>query len=166
MKKWEAKQRRNSHGVGFRGCPCPSGTPAPDLLGTRSRMAAASLFRLHGKNVVLVFYPADDTRVCTVQLCEFRDRWRERIQAQECRRGLREPRAQSRGASRSFAKEVPSFRSRLLIDRRPENRRRRIRLNGWIVPRRTVYLIRPGWRDPLRPAREAVASRKCLAAAA
>ena len=27
------------------------------------------------KNVILVFYPGDDTSVCTKQLCELRDRW-------------------------------------------------------------------------------------------
>ena len=30
---------------------------------------------LRGKNVVLVFYPADETTLCTKQLCEFRDHW-------------------------------------------------------------------------------------------
>ena len=39
-------------------------------------MATSSRWRsLKGRNVVLVFYPADDTSVCTKQLCEFRDRW-------------------------------------------------------------------------------------------
>ena len=31
------------------------------------------LTALRGKNVVLVFYPADETTLCTKQLCEFRD---------------------------------------------------------------------------------------------
>ncbi len=30
---------------------------------------------LRGTNVVLVFYPGDDTPTCTRQLCELRDRW-------------------------------------------------------------------------------------------
>ena len=30
---------------------------------------------LHGKQVVLYFYPKDDTPGCTVEACEFRDRW-------------------------------------------------------------------------------------------
>jgi thioredoxin-dependent peroxiredoxin len=34
-----------------------------------------SLTGLRGKNVVLVFYPADETTLCTQQLCEFRDNW-------------------------------------------------------------------------------------------
>ena len=35
-------------------------------------------FRLadhRGQTVVLVFYPGDDTKVCTKQLCEYTDRW-------------------------------------------------------------------------------------------
>jgi peroxiredoxin Q/BCP len=36
---------------------------------------AVSLSGLRGKNVVLVFYPADETSICTKQLCEFRDNW-------------------------------------------------------------------------------------------
>jgi thioredoxin-dependent peroxiredoxin len=32
---------------------------------------------LKGKPVVLYFYPKDDTSGCTVQACEFRDRWNE-----------------------------------------------------------------------------------------
>ena len=36
-----------------------------------------ALSALFGKNVVLIFYPADDTSGCTRQLCEFRDVWAE-----------------------------------------------------------------------------------------
>jgi peroxiredoxin Q/BCP len=34
-----------------------------------------SLAGLHGKQVVLYFYPKDDTSGCTVEACEFRDNW-------------------------------------------------------------------------------------------
>ena len=34
-----------------------------------------SLAKLKGRNVVLVFYPGDDTPGCTRQLCEMRDNW-------------------------------------------------------------------------------------------
>jgi peroxiredoxin Q/BCP len=34
-----------------------------------------TLSTLAGKNVVLIFYPGDDTPGCTRQLCEFRDAW-------------------------------------------------------------------------------------------
>jgi thioredoxin-dependent peroxiredoxin len=36
-----------------------------------------SLKDLKGKPVVLYFYPKDDTSGCTVEACEFRDRWSE-----------------------------------------------------------------------------------------
>jgi peroxiredoxin Q/BCP len=32
------------------------------------------LSELRGKNVVLAFYPGDDTRVCTAQFCSYRDK--------------------------------------------------------------------------------------------
>jgi thioredoxin-dependent peroxiredoxin len=38
------------------------------------------LSELRGKNVVMVFYPRDETPTCRAQLCEFRDAWQ---QAQE-----------------------------------------------------------------------------------
>ncbi len=34
-----------------------------------------TLSKLRGRNVVLVFYPADETPTCRQQLCEFRDQW-------------------------------------------------------------------------------------------
>jgi peroxiredoxin Q/BCP len=46
--------------------------PEFELDGTDGR------FRLsdhRGETVVLVFYPGDDTKVCTKQLCEYTDRW-------------------------------------------------------------------------------------------
>ncbi|MEQ1949043.1 MAG: peroxiredoxin [Bryobacteraceae bacterium] len=55
--------------------PLPPGTPAPDFSLPDQDGKLVSLASLRGKNVVLVFYPGDDTLVCTKQLCEFRDRW-------------------------------------------------------------------------------------------
>ena len=53
--------------------PLAPGTRAPDftLPDQNGRMVALSSLR--GKNVVLVFYPGDDTPFCTKQLCAFRD---------------------------------------------------------------------------------------------
>jgi peroxiredoxin Q/BCP len=55
--------------------PLPLGSKAPDFsLSTQAgRKIKLSAFR--GKNVVLVFYPGDDTLICRKQLCEFRDAW-------------------------------------------------------------------------------------------
>jgi peroxiredoxin Q/BCP len=55
--------------------PLPVGTPAPDFTLPDDQGNQVSLGALRGKNVVLVFYPRDETSVCTQQLCEFRDRW-------------------------------------------------------------------------------------------
>ena len=55
--------------------PLPVGTPAPDFSAPDDSGATVKLSGLRGRNVVLVFYPGDDTPVCTRQLCEFRDHW-------------------------------------------------------------------------------------------
>lgn len=57
--------------------PLPPGTAAPDFNLTDDQGSNVSLSSLRGRNVVLVFYPGDDTPTCTKQLCEFRDRWEE-----------------------------------------------------------------------------------------
>ena len=53
--------------------PLPAGIPAPDfnLLDDTNKPRRLSDFR--GKNVVLYFYPADDTPGCTKEACNFRD---------------------------------------------------------------------------------------------
>jgi peroxiredoxin Q/BCP len=55
--------------------PLPAGSPAPDFTLPKQDGGTMSLSKLRGKNVVLVFYPGDDTPVCRKQLCEFRDQW-------------------------------------------------------------------------------------------
>src|SRR5438477_5555106 len=55
--------------------PLAVGTLAPDFSVPDQDGSRVTLSALRGKNVVLVFYPADDTSVCTKQLCEFRDSW-------------------------------------------------------------------------------------------
>ena len=55
--------------------PSPAvGDIAPDftLDGTNGAFRLADH---RGQTVVLVFYPGDDTKVCTKQLCEYTDRW-------------------------------------------------------------------------------------------
>jgi peroxiredoxin Q/BCP len=49
------------------------GDPAPDftLESTRGEISLAKL--LEAGSVLLVFYPGDDTPVCTKQLCDYRD---------------------------------------------------------------------------------------------
>jgi peroxiredoxin Q/BCP len=55
--------------------PLPLGQDAPDFTLRDQDANPVSLASLRGKNVVLVFYPADETTLCTKQLCEFRDNW-------------------------------------------------------------------------------------------
>jgi len=49
------------------------GDAAPDFELPSSTGRAISLASLKGKNVVLYFYPADDTPGCTKEACSFRD---------------------------------------------------------------------------------------------
>jgi peroxiredoxin len=53
--------------------PLAVGTVAPDFSVPDQDGNRVTLSALRDKNVILVFYPADDTSVCTRQLCEFRD---------------------------------------------------------------------------------------------
>jgi peroxiredoxin Q/BCP len=55
--------------------PLPVGSPAPDFELPDESGGRVRLSDFRGRNVVLVFYPGDDTPVCTRQLCEFRDHW-------------------------------------------------------------------------------------------
>ncbi len=55
--------------------PLKPGDDAPDFTLRDQDGGSVSLAALCGQNVVLVFYPADETTLCTKQLCEFRDHW-------------------------------------------------------------------------------------------
>lgn len=54
--------------------PLRPGTEAPDFTLPDQDGNVHRLSDLRGRNVVLVFYPADETVTCRKQLCEFRDR--------------------------------------------------------------------------------------------
>ena len=55
--------------------PLAVGQKAPDFSLSSEAGKKVRLSALRGKNVVLVFYPGDDTLICRRQLCEFRDAW-------------------------------------------------------------------------------------------
>src|SRR5436190_12305728 len=57
--------------------PLPVGSAAPDWTMLDQDGNPVALSSLRGKNVVLIFYPRDETPVCRAQLCEFRDAWEE-----------------------------------------------------------------------------------------
>ena len=49
------------------------GDPAPDFTLQTDEGAEVKLSALRGKNVVVYFYPKDDTPGCTTEACSFRD---------------------------------------------------------------------------------------------
>jgi len=53
----------------------PVGMPAPDFETTAHDGMHVSLSALRGRDVVLYFYPMDDTYGCTKEACDFRDSW-------------------------------------------------------------------------------------------
>ncbi len=53
------------------------GKPAPDFELTSDTGETVRLSSLRGKQVVLYFYPKDDTPGCTTQACGIRDAWSE-----------------------------------------------------------------------------------------
>jgi thioredoxin-dependent peroxiredoxin len=57
--------------------PLRVGSAAPDFSLPDETGRVVTLSGLRGREVVLVFYPGDDTPTCTRQLCEFRDAWQE-----------------------------------------------------------------------------------------
>ena len=50
-----------------------TGKPAPDFTLLTAEGKSLKLSDLHGRNVVLYFYPRADTPGCTIESCEFRD---------------------------------------------------------------------------------------------
>ena len=49
------------------------GSPAPDFTLPTDGGGSVTLSALHGRPVVLYFYPKDDTPGCTTESCDFRD---------------------------------------------------------------------------------------------
>jgi thioredoxin-dependent peroxiredoxin len=115
--------------------PLRVGEVAPDFSLPDQDGNIISLSSLAGKNVVLVFYPADETTVCTKQLCEFRDSW---AIAQE-------KNAIVLGVNPAGARKHVAFKSHhqipfpLLVDS-GQKMASDYHANGLIV-KRTVYLI-------------------------
>ena len=117
--------------------PLPPGAPAPDFSLRDDQGSEVRLAALRGQNVVLVFYPGDETPVCTRQLCGFRDRWEQ----------ARARNAAVFGVNPGGAARHAKFREKhalpfpLLVD---EGRRvARLYRAGGLLIRRTVYLIGP-----------------------
>jgi peroxiredoxin Q/BCP len=115
-----------------------SGIPAPDFELADHQGKMVKLSTLRGRNVVLVFYPADDTTVCTKQLCEFRDRWPLVEQKNALVFGVNPAKV----AIHAKFRDHHQFPFPILSD--PGQRIGSLyRSRGLFVPRRTVYLIGP-----------------------
>jgi peroxiredoxin Q/BCP len=115
----------------------PTGFPAPEFTLTTDDGQSVSLASLRGRNVVLIFYPGDDTTVCRRQLCEFRDHWQNATARNVAVFGVNPQSASSHERFRQkFALPCP-----LLVDF-GQKVAKLYRASGLIV-RRTVYLIGP-----------------------
>ncbi len=116
--------------------PLTVGTLAPDFSVPDHDGSRVTLSTLRGKNVVLVFYPADNTSVCTKQLCEFRDEWA-LVKARDALVfGVNPGRRHTQFRDR-YQLPFP-----LLYDE-AQRVAKLYQANGWFVPKRTVYLIGP-----------------------
>lgn len=117
--------------------PLAPGATAPDFTLPEEGGKNVQLSKLRGQNVVLVFYPGDDTAICRKQLCEFRDQW-ERARAQNVLVFGVNP--GSAGSHLKF-KEKYRFPFPLLVDA-GQKVAGLYHANGLLV-KRTVYLIGP-----------------------
>ena len=115
--------------------PLAVGTPAPDFSVPDQDGKTVTLSALRGHNVILVFYPADGTTVCTKQLCEFRDHWA----------AVKAKNAVVFGVNPAKGPRHEKFRERcqlpfpLLVD--AGQKVGRLYHTAGLAPRRTVYLI-------------------------
>lgn len=116
--------------------PLPVGSPAPPFILPDENGDVFVLNLNRNKYVVLVFYPGDDTSICTAQLCELRDNW-ERV----CSRGAIvlgiNP---ADAASHQGFKKKNNYPFPLLVD----SGKRVARLynsGGTLATKRTVYVV-------------------------
>ena len=89
-----------------------AGMDAPDFSAVDAGGHRWTLSGLRGQKVILYFYPADDTRGCTVQACDFRDSQAEWKEAGYVVLGVS---AQGADSHRAFAQKH-SLNFPLLID--------------------------------------------------
>ncbi len=117
--------------------PLPPGTPAPDFSLRDQQGNLVTLAKLKGKNVILIFYPGDDTSVCTKQLCSFRDQWAEASIKNTVIFGVNPQTA----AKHAKFRDHYNFQFQLLVD--DKQRVSGLYKSSGLIVRRTVYLIGP-----------------------
>ena len=115
--------------------PLEVGTKAPEFSLPDETGQLVTLSSLRGKNVVLVFYPGDNTMICTKQLCEFRDRWDQAKMRNTVVFGVN---PQSPDSHKKFRNKY-KFQFSLLVDT-GQKVGELYHTNGLFV-KRTVYLI-------------------------
>ena len=122
------------------GNPLAVGSTAPAFSLPDEKGRLVSLASLRGKPVVLVFYPGDDTTICTKQLCEIRDDWSAFQRLGAAVYGIN---GQGASAHGRFSAKY-RFPFPLLVDSGwAVSQAYRA---GWGVVRRTVYVIGPDGR--------------------
>ena len=117
--------------------PLATGGTAPDFTLLDQLGQPVHLADLRGHNVVLVFYPGDDTTVCRRQLCEFRDSWGPARERNTLVFGVN---PQSAASHQRFLARY-TFPFPLLVDQ--GQRVASLYNAGGLIVRRTVYLIGP-----------------------
>jgi thioredoxin-dependent peroxiredoxin len=117
--------------------PLAVATPAPDFTLPDQDGTLVTLSALRGHNIVLVFYPADETTVCRQQLCEFRDQWSVAQAKNTLVFGVNPQGAESHAKFR----DRRQFPFPLLVDRK-QKVGDLYHARGLVV-KRTVYLIGP-----------------------
>lgn len=122
------------------GGPLEVGSVAPAFTATDENERVVSLAALKGRPVVLVFYPGDDTTICTQQLCEIRDDWAAFKGRNVAVYGVN---GQGAGAHGKFSAKY-KFPFPLIVDQGWEMSR--AYRAGWGLVRRTVYVIGPDGR--------------------
>jgi thioredoxin-dependent peroxiredoxin len=115
--------------------PLMVGTVAPDFTLPDDSGHTVSLASQRGKNVLLVFYPADSTPGCTKQLCQLRDNWDRLISTGVSVFGVN---PQSASSHTSF-RQKQNLPFPLLVDK-GQKVAELYHANGLFV-KRTVYLI-------------------------
>lgn len=116
----------------------PVGSEAPEFTLPESGSGRrVSLREMRGRFVVLVWYPGDDTTICTKQLCEMRDRWEEYQQLGAEVFGVN---PQS-GESHEKFKAKFQFPFPLLVDKGQTVGK--LYATYSLIVRRTVYVISP-----------------------
>jgi len=119
----------------FTSKPLEPGTPAPPFICPDERGRVFILNQQRGKKVVLVFYPADDTPVCTKQLCELRDHYDEIRKTGAVVFGVNP----GDGESHKRFQEKHKLPFPLLVDA-GKRVAKLYKCGGWLV-KRTVYII-------------------------